>query len=256
MPDVKVASSPVPPLAIQAAGLRKTLNDRPVLNGIDLSIAAGQYVAVLGINGAGKTTLLKILATLTSPTAGQLKVFGFAVPKYSSAARRWLGLIGHQSMLYRDLTARENLELFAKLYGVHDPAARAEELLRIVGLTARADDPVKVFSRGMTQRVSIARALVHEPDLLLADEPFAGLDVPGAAAVERLLGDLHRAGKTIVLVNHDVSQSLRLAERVIVLSDGRISRDCPSDTLEAADILAEMSGVCESGVPSEELAMC
>lgn len=141
MPDVKVASSPVPPLAIEAIGLRKTLNDRLVLNGIDLSIPAGQYVAVLGINGAGKTTLLKILATLTSPSAGQLKVFGFAVPKYSSAARRWLGLIGHQSMLYRDLTARENLELFAKLYGIHDPAARAEELLRIVGLTARADDP-------------------------------------------------------------------------------------------------------------------
>jgi ABC-type multidrug transport system ATPase subunit len=145
-------------------------------------------------------------------------------------------------MLYRDLTARENLELFAKLYGVPDPGGRAGELLNIVGLTGRADDPVKTFSRGMTQRVSIARALVHEPELILADEPFAGLDVPGAAAVERLLDDLHLAGKTIVMVNHDVAQSLRLGERIVVLRDGVVAADEPAGQTGAAEIVGCMSG--------------
>jgi heme exporter protein A len=152
-----------------------------------------------------------------------------------------LGLIGHQSMLYRDLTARENLELFARLYAVKSPGRRAEELLSIVGLLHRADDAVKTFSRGMSQRVSIARALVHEPDLLLADEPFAGLDVPGAAAVERLLTDLHAAGKTIIMVNHDVVQSLRLAERVIVLGGGSIAIDQQARVADAPAILAALT---------------
>jgi len=202
---VKDSSSTAAPLVIHGIGLGKTLDDRPVLNGIDLSVAAGEYVVILGVNGAGKSTLLKMLATLSTPTSGELRLFGLAVPKHASAARARLGLIGHQSMLYRDLTARENLELFARLYGVRNPKERAEELLNVVGLSTRSDDPVKVFSRGMTQRVSIARALVHEPDLILADEPFAGLDVPGAAAVEQLLADLHRAGKTIITVNHRCS---------------------------------------------------
>jgi heme exporter protein A len=249
----RVATSTDAPYAISATGLVKTLDDRPVLRGIDLAVAAGEYVVILGVNGAGKTTLLKMLATLSAPSSGELRLFGLALPKNALAARGRLGLIGHQSMLYRDLTARENLELFAKLYGVRNPRQRAMELLGIVGLSNRADDAVKVFSRGMTQRVSIARALVHEPDLLLADEPFAGLDVPGAAAVERLLEDLHRAGKTIVMVNHDVSQSLRLAERIVVLRDGRVALDKRADGMDAGEVLAEMSGFVELRLAAEEL---
>jgi heme exporter protein A len=197
-----------------------------------------------------------MLSTLSAPSAGDLRLFGLALPKHALAARGRLGLIGHQSMLYRDLTARENLELFARLYGVRDPAGRATELLSVVGLSHRADDPVKVFSRGMTQRASIARALVHEPDLLLADEPFAGLDVPGAAAIERLLVDLHRAGKTIVMVNHDVSQSLRLSERIVILRDGRVAMDKRAGALESGEVLAEMSGFVELDLPSDELIEC
>jgi heme exporter protein A len=229
-------------LALHAVGLGKTIDERSVLNSIDLSIPAGEFVAILGINGAGKTTLLKILATLMPPTSGQLQLFGFDVARHAVQARARLGLIGHQSMLYRDLTARENLELFARLYGVHAPRRRAEELLSIVGMIDRADDAVKTFSRGMCQRVSIARALVHQPDLVLADEPFAGLDVPGTAAVERLLSDLHLAGKTIVMVNHDVQQSLRLADRVIVLGAGTIAIDQPARVADAPAILAELAG--------------
>jgi ABC-type multidrug transport system ATPase subunit len=231
-----------PPAVVRASRLGKTLDERPVLKGIDLSIAAGEYVVILGINGAGKTTLLKLLSTLSTPTAGELRLFGMDISRHTGPARARLGLIGHQSMLYRDLTARENLELFARLYGVKNPRKRATELLSIVGLIDRADDAVKTFSRGMCQRVSIARALVHEPDLVLADEPFAGLDVPGAAAVERLLTDLHSAGKTIVMVNHDVLQSLRLAERVIVLGGGVIAIDQKARVADAPAILAMLAG--------------
>jgi len=242
-------------MAVRAENLVKTLDERPVLNQIDLSIAAGEYVVILGINGAGKTTLLKILSTLMPPTSGGLQLFGLSVPKQAARARARLGMIGHQSMLYRDLTARENLELFARLYGVRSPRQRAEELLKTVGMIDRADDAVKTFSRGMSQRVSIARALVHEPDLVLADEPFAGLDVPGSAAVERLLEDLHIAGKTIVMVNHDVGQSLRLAQRVVVLSGGMVAIDQPARITDAPTILAELGGA-EMRYEPESFAVC
>ena len=234
-------TDPSPP-AIRAAKVGKTIDGRAVLSSIDLSIAAGEFVAILGINGAGKTTLLKIIATLTPPTTGRLELFGLDVRRYAAQARARLGLIGHQSMLYRDLTARENLELFARLYGVRAGRRRAEELLSLVGMIDRADEPVRTFSRGMCQRVSIARALIHQPDLVLADEPFAGLDVPGAAALERILSDLHAAGKTIVMVNHDVCQSLRLAERVIVLGAGTITTDRRARLADAPGVLTELGG--------------
>jgi ABC-type multidrug transport system ATPase subunit len=240
-------------LAVHATALGKSLDDRPVLRSIDLSIFPGEYVVILGINGAGKTTLLKMLATLSSPNQGSLSLFGLSLPKHSAAARARLGLISHQSMLYRDLTARENLELFAKLYGVPNPNQRATDLLNTVGLADRADDAVKTFSRGMTQRVSIARALVHNPDLILADEPFAGLDVPGCAAVEGLLEELHHAGKTIVMVNHDVTQSLRLATRIIVLRYGTIGLDSPAGATSAADVLSIMSGATPQHTTEESL---
>jgi ABC-type multidrug transport system ATPase subunit len=237
--------------AVRAIGIKKTLDERPVLRGVDLTIAAGEFVGILGINGAGKTTLLKLLSTLAPPSAGQLELFGIDIARHSMRARARLGLIGHQSMLYRDLTARENLQLFARLYGVKSPKRRAEELLDIVGLFDRADDPVKTFSRGMSQRVSIARALVHEPDLVLADEPFAGLDVPGANAIERLLTDLHRRGKTIVMVNHDVPQTLLLAQRIIVLQKGIVGIDQPARVADVRSILAALAGGKDSDRPGE-----
>lgn len=240
------------PLAVRAAELCKTIDGRSVLNSINLSIAAGEFIGILGINGAGKTTLLKILATLMPPSAGQLQLFGLDVPRNAAKARARLGLIGHQSMLYRDLTALENLEFFARLNGVDGPRQRAEELLSIVGLIDRADDAVKTFSRGMCQRLSIARALVHGPNLVLADEPFDGLDVPGALAIEQLLSDLHAAGKTIVLVNHDVLQTLRLAERVIVFGAGTVAIDQPARVADAQAIIAELAGT-DPRIQSEEI---
>ena len=227
--------------AVGASALGKRIDERAVLDAIDLRVLQGQFVALLGANGAGKSTLLRILATLTPPTSGELRLFGMrAGGREARAARGRIGMIAHQSMLYRDLSARENLEFFARLYGVSDPRRRAAELLDVVALPDRADDPVKTFSRGMTQRVAIARALVHDPDLLLADEPFDGLDAPSVATVEQLLEDLHAQGRTVILANHAIDQSLRLAERAVALRAGRVVIDEVSASLRAAEVLAEM----------------
>jgi len=207
---------------------------------MNLSIAAGQFLALLGANGAGKTTLLKIFATLTPPSQGELRLFGLTPQQGKAALRGRIGMLGHQPMLYRDLSALENLRFFAHLYAIDQPVARASQLLEMMGLSARGGEAVAHFSRGMIQRLSIARALLHDPPLLLADEPFAGLDLASTRTVEGLFDQLHRSGKTIVMVNHDIAQSLRLAERVVVLHNTEVALDQPSaslDTAAVADIL-------------------
>jgi ABC-type multidrug transport system ATPase subunit len=162
--------------------------------------------------------------------------------RVATALRQRIGMVGHQLMLYRDLSARENLEFFARLYDLPDPVRRAQRMLDMVGLGSRGGDPIKAFSRGMAQRVAIARSLLHDPQLLLADEPFTGLDAVSAAALESLLVQLtSEAGKTVLLVNHDLDQSLRLAGRVVVLSGGRIVLDEQSQRVTARNLLREIS---------------
>lgn len=226
---------------VEARGLERSLDGRHVLRGVDLSIAPGGFVGILGANGAGKSTLIKLLATLAPPTGGELSLWGTPVRMAGPGLRRRIGLIDHNLMLYRDLSAADNLAFFARLYGMSAPDRRALEALRGVGLERRAEDPVKSFSRGMAQRVAIARALIHEPELLLADEPFTGLDAPSSAALEHLLADLHAAGRTIVMVNHDVEQTLRVAARVVVLRRGRVGLDRPTRGTELAEVLAEVT---------------
>jgi len=228
--------------AVTVRALVKTIDDRPVLRGIDLSIGAGEYVAILGANGAGKSTLLKLLAMLTAPSGGQILLFDKPARKDPAALRRRIGLIDHQSLLYRDLTALENLRFFAALYGLSEPRRRAAAALERFDLLARANDPVKAFSRGMVQRLAIARALLHEPELLLADEPFTGLDATSVALLERTFDELVADGKTLIMVNHDVAQTLRIARRVIVLRDGRVALDRPTDETGLAEVLAKVSG--------------
>ncbi len=225
--------------AVVAHELSKVVDERVILDEISFDLQAGSYSALLGANGAGKSTLLKVLSGLVAPTRGQVRLFGQTL-RPSPAARARLGLIGHGTMLYRDLSARENLVFFARLYGVRDPGRRAQELLEYVGLAGRAADPLRCFSRGMAQRVAIARALVHEPDLLLADEPFTGLDAPSRRLLEQMLARLHAEGKTIILANHDIEQSLDLATHALVLRRGRLVLDAPTARLGAADVLAEV----------------
>lgn len=239
------ASSPsgqsAAPLPVKTVALGLSIGNRPILHDINLEVPSGQTVALLGANGAGKSTLLKILASLMHPTGGSVELFGHAIGPAANKARALVGLISHQPILYRDLTARENLEFFANLYDVSDPAARATDVLKLVSLLDRADDPVKTLSRGMTQRISIARALVHQPELLLADEPFDGLDAASVGALEGLLGQLRDEVKTVIFTNHDIQSSLRLADRAVVLRRGRIVLDQAADSLDAQAVIERMS---------------
>ncbi|NOG54133.1 MAG: ABC transporter ATP-binding protein [Planctomycetes bacterium] len=227
--------------AVHAVNMTKTIDERLILDRINFTIRPGQYVTLLGANGAGKSTMLRILASLSQPSRGKLTVFGHELTRASSPSlRARIGMIGHQPMLYRELAAVENLTFFGRLYGLPDARTRAMELLEYVGLADRAGDPVKAFSRGMTQRVAIARALMHEPDLLLADEPFAGLDAPSTRMVELMLARLHDEGRTIILTNHDITQSLRLAEHALVLHGRRIALDEPTADLDPEEVLKKV----------------
>lgn len=228
-------------VVVGVSNLCKSIDDRPILQGITFSLQPGEYLALLGANGAGKSTLLKMLATLIPPTSGTLELFGQSATAGSASLRARIGMIAHQPMLYGELTAQENLEFFAKLYRVSNPTESARRLLDRVGLLNRARDRVKGFSRGMTQRVAIARALLHDPELILADEPFAGLDEGSARIVEQMLATLNEQGRTIILVNHAIERTLQLAKRTIVLKSGQIIADAPSHKLSGERIIEEIS---------------
>ena len=200
--------------AIELADVGRAYGERVALTGVTLELEAGQTLAVFGANGAGKTTLLRILATLLRPHRGSVRVLGRELPREGWAVRGRVGFLGHDPLLYRDLTARENLRFHARLHGV--AFARIDTLLEAVGLERRGDEPVHTFSRGMIQRLAVCRAVLHEPELLLLDEPLAGLDPGAAAAVGPLL-----AGGTRVLISHDVERGLAEADVVLGLRGGR-----------------------------------
>jgi ABC-type multidrug transport system ATPase subunit len=200
--------------AIELADVGRAYGERIALAGVTLELEAGKTLAVFGANGAGKTTLLRILATLLRPHRGRVRVLGRELPREGWAVRGKVGFLGHDPLLYRDLTARENLRFHARLHGV--PFARIDTLLEAVGLDRRGDEPVHTFSRGMIQRLAVCRAVLHEPELLLLDEPLAGLDPGAAAAVGPLL-----AGGTRVLISHDVEHGLEEADLVLGLRGGR-----------------------------------
>ena len=189
----------------------------------------------MGPNGAGKTTLLRMLATLQRPTKGTLSVMGHELPDNAQLVRPRLGYLGHDPLVYLDLTALQNLEFFAGLYGITAPRERIEELLDHVGLLARAFEPVRTFSRGMAQRLGIARLLLHRPSLLLLDEPTSGLDASGAALLDRVVED----GVSVVLVTHDVERAVQVADRVMVLRAGRLRLERVTAGLDPAAFRAE-----------------
>ena len=211
---------------IELADVGRAYGERVALAGVSLTLEEGETLAVFGANGAGKTTLLRILATLLRPHQGVARVLGREVPREGWAVRGRIGFLGHEPLLYRDLTARENLRFHARLHGV--ALSRVDELLDAVGLRARADDPVHTFSRGMVQRTAVCRAVLHSPELLLLDEPFAGLD-PGATALVAPLLD----GTTRVVITHDVNAA---ADVKLGLRAGRVafcSRSATDDDIRA-----------------------
>ncbi len=205
------------PPAIELEGLVRHFGERTALGRVSLTLPAGQTLAVLGHNGAGKSTLLRILATLLRPHAGTVKVFGEALPRRGFAVRGRIGLLGHDPLLYRDLSGRENLTYHARLYGASPE--RVEQLLVAVGMDRRADEPVAGLSRGMVQRLAVCRAVLHEPELLLLDEPRANLDPGAGELVEPLIG--RGAGLTRVLTSHDPQTAIAEADLILGLHSGR-----------------------------------
>jgi heme exporter protein A len=207
---------------VRAEGLGRSFGGVPVLAGVDLTVREGEAVALLGPNGAGKTTLLRVFALLSRPTAGRLLIFGSDAVTAAPAVRRRIGYVGHESLCYPDLTAAENLEFYARLFAVPDADARIAELIAWAGLESASRRPVRVYSRGMSQRLALARALLHGPDLLLLDEPFTGLDAAAVVALQERLVALRMAGHAIVLTTHDLERAAPVATRVAVLHRGRI----------------------------------
>jgi heme exporter protein A len=209
--------------AVEARGLVRRLGGREVLRGVDLVVPEGTCQGVLGPNGAGKTTLLRVLATLLAPHGGRLALFGRADRAGLAAARGRIGAVLHGSFLVGALSVEANLLFYARLYGVPDARARVDSALDRLGLRDRRREPAATLSRGLLQRADLARALLHDPALLLLDEPFTGLDAESAARVEEILLERRRKGAAVVLVAHDVERLLRLADRVAVLDRGRIA---------------------------------
>ena len=223
---------------IEVRGLVKAFGLRPVLRGLDFKVAEGEFVSVVGPNGAGKTTLLRILASLARPTMGEVRVAGLRLPGQAGAIRRMLGVVSHQPLLYGDLTAEENLRFYGRMYGLSKLEARIEEVLGIVGLGERGRDLVRKYSRGMQQRLAIARGILHEPELLLFDEPHTGLDPEAAEILDRLLRKVSGEGRTVVMTSHDLGQAAGLASRVDILAGGVIARSVRKGEIEANELAA------------------
>jgi len=217
--------------AVAVSGLGKHFGSATALGGIDLTVPAGQFLTIFGPNGAGKTTLMRILATLARPSDGTVEIFGQDTRHAPAAVRRRIGLVTHRSLLYAALSAHENVSFFARMFGVPDADERAAAVLTELGLEHRMHDPVQTYSRGMEQRAAIARALVHDPEILLLDEPFSGLDPDARARLRELMMPPPDKQRTVIVTSHDLSRGADLADRVAILARGRLAYDAP-----AADI--------------------
>jgi heme exporter protein A len=222
------------PAALEARGVEKWFGGQAAVRGIDFRMAPGEFLTVFGPNGAGKTTLLRLLAGSLRPTRGEIRIGGTPLDHDEEDWRARIGVLSHQTFLYGQLTAAENLRLYGRLFGVDRLAERVEAGLRRVGLWERRDDRVKQFSRGMQQRVALARTLLHEPEIVLLDEPYTGLDPHAAAMLRGVLEQLRDGRRTVLLVTHNLSQGLELADRVVVQVDGRWVSDEPRAAIDPA----------------------
>jgi heme ABC exporter ATP-binding subunit CcmA len=214
---------------LDASDLHRTYGAARVLRGVSLRLAPGDALAVVGPNGAGKTTLLRLLAGLARPSAGEVRVLGRRLGRDDPTARRPIGSLPHQSMLYDDLTVRENLMFVARLFGLAEPAMAVRRAIDEVEIGGRADDRPRSLSRGLLQRAALARALLHEPRILLLDEPFTALDAPGADRLRAVLQHRLAGGAAVVLVTHQLSETWDIATRVGVLAGGRWALEAPRE---------------------------
>jgi heme exporter protein A len=235
---------PGPPL-LEARGLVRTFGGLTAVDRVSLSLEAGESLTLFGPNGAGKTTLLRMLGGGLQPTEGTVWLGGQAITGRTTAWRHRLGVLSHRSYLYGHLTCAENLRFFGTLYGLDDLARRIPERLERVGLLARADDPMRTLSRGMRQRLALARTLLHDPEVVLLDEPYTGLDAHAADILRGVLSALRDGRRTVVLVTHNLTQGLELADRVAIQVAGRIVFDEPREVVEAGTFERDYRRVVE-----------
>ena len=216
--------------AVETQKLTKQFGSRKAVDGVSLQLPEGAFLSIFGPNGAGKTTLLRMLSTVARPTSGSASVCGFSVAEDPDKVRANIGLISHNSMLYPDLSALQNLQLYADLYGVENADARISQLLEAVELKHRRFDAVGTFSRGMVQRLAIARALVNDPKVVFLDEPYSGLDPHAVQVLDRMLGRA-REGRTFVMVSHNLEKGFSLCTHALVMARGRIVRFAAKESL-------------------------
>ena len=218
-----------PPVLVR--GLTRRYGPLRALDGVDLRLEQGEFLTVFGPNGAGKTTLLKILAGLVRPTSGSVMLFGLNPREEPDLVKRRLGLIAHTGLLYAGLTARDNLRFYARMYDLEEADKRADALLVEVGLDERADHLVRGFSRGMQQRLSIARALIHDPEIVLLDEPYTGLDQHASRMLRGILEHVRGRGRSVVMVTHHLEEGLEVSSRIAIMSKGRLVWESPTATM-------------------------
>ena len=218
--------------------LVKRFGLKTVLRGLDFEVQPGEFVALLGPNGAGKTTFLRILASLSRPSIGEVNIAGYKLPQEAAKVRARLGVVSHLPLLYGDLTADENLRFYARMYNLSDIEARITEVLEMVGLDTRRRDLVRTFSRGMQQRLAIGRAVLHDPDVILFDEPYTGLDQDASAMLDEVLKTVAAEGRTVVMTSHDLARAEDLATRFDVLSRGVLSASASPKELRKSNLLA------------------
>lgn len=217
--------------------LVKRFGLKTVLRGLDFQVEPGEFVALLGPNGAGKTTFLRILASLSRPGMGDVRIAGYRLPQQAAAVRQRLGVVSHQPLLYGDLTAEENLRFYGRMYSVENLDHRIAEVLDLVGLAARGRDLVRTYSRGMQQRLAIGRSVLHDPDVMLLDEPHTGLDQDAAAMLDRVLSEVAAQGRTVVMTSHDLARASELASRFDVISRGVIAASVSRSEIEPDALL-------------------
>lgn len=212
-------------MMIEIKKLTKQADNKLILRGVDLSIRQGETVAILGPNGAGKSTLLKVLATLIKPTSGLVKINGLDLKKDHIEVKKMFGYLPHSSLLYDHYSPLENLVFFGNLYGVKDVENKAKQLVKDVGLSFFINEPVKNFSRGMIQRIAIARAIIHEPSIMLLDEPHTGLDQGAISILNNVVLSMKERGCTTLMVTHDFKQAAEICDRIVIVKNGRIADD-------------------------------
>ena len=222
---------------IEVKKLVKRFGLKTVLRGMDFHVEPGEFVALLGPNGAGKTTFLRILASLSRPNLGEVRVAGYRLPTQSAAVRQQLGVVSHLPLLYGDLTAEENLQFYGRMYNVPALDKRIDAVLDMVGLSARRRDMVRTFSRGMQQRLAIGRAVLHDPSVMLFDEPYTGLDQDASEMLDGVLKNVAAAGRTVVMTSHDLARAEELATRFDILSRGVITASASRADLGQENLL-------------------